>query len=95
MFDIGFWEVLVIAVVLLVVLGPERLPDVAKQAGFLVRRARQSLFRLRQEMNAEMHGSSFSEIDKAHQEMRDLKNDVAQLGKDIAYSAEKNSKKEK
>ena len=95
MFDIGFWEILLIAVVLLIVIGPERLPDLARQAGFLVRRARQALFRLRQEMNQEMGDSSFSEIDKAHQEMRDLKNDVTQLGKDIAYSAQNSSQQKK
>ena len=33
MFDLGFSELLIIAVVALVVLGPERLPKVAKQAG--------------------------------------------------------------
>jgi sec-independent protein translocase protein TatB len=33
MFDIGFSEMMVIAVVALVVLGPERLPRVARQAG--------------------------------------------------------------
>ena len=33
MFDFGFSELLIIAVVALVVLGPERLPRVAKQAG--------------------------------------------------------------
>jgi len=33
MFDIGFSEMLIIAIVALVVLGPERLPRVARQAG--------------------------------------------------------------
>ena len=41
MFDVGFWELLIIAVVALLVLGPERLPEVAKQAAFFVRKARQ------------------------------------------------------
>ena len=35
MFDIGFSELMVIAVVALVVLGPERLPRVARTAGHL------------------------------------------------------------
>ena len=33
MFDLGFTELLVIGVVALVVLGPERLPEVARTAG--------------------------------------------------------------
>ena len=40
MFDIGFGELLLIAVVALVVLGPERLPKAARFAGLWVRRAR-------------------------------------------------------
>ena len=38
MFDIGFSEMVVIAVVALVVLGPERLPKVARAAGILLGR---------------------------------------------------------
>lgn len=33
MFDVGFWELAIIAVVALVVIGPERLPSVARTAG--------------------------------------------------------------
>lgn len=88
MFDIGFWELLVIAAVLLLVMGPERLPDVAKQAAFFVRKARQGLFRLRNEMHSELDGTPFSELEKAKQEMRDLKNDIRQFGRDLADSAE-------
>lgn len=40
MFDIGFSELLVIALVALLVLGPERLPRAARFAGLWVRRAR-------------------------------------------------------
>src|SRR3546814_14751501 len=40
MFDIGFTELLVLAVVALLVLGPERLPKAARFAGLWVRRGR-------------------------------------------------------
>lgn len=40
MFDIGFSELLIIAIVALVVLGPERLPKAARFAGLWMRRAR-------------------------------------------------------
>jgi sec-independent protein translocase protein TatB len=88
MFDIGFWELLVIAVVLLLVMGPERLPEVAKQAAFFVRKARQGMYRLRSEMQGELDGTPFSDLEKAKQEMRDLKNDIRQFGRDLADSAE-------
>lgn len=38
MFDFGFSELIVIGVVLLVVVGPERLPKVARTAGHLLGR---------------------------------------------------------
>lgn len=40
MFDIGFSELLLIAVVALLVLGPERLPRAARLAGLWIRKAR-------------------------------------------------------
>ncbi|MDH5409282.1 MAG: Sec-independent protein translocase protein TatB, partial [Gammaproteobacteria bacterium] len=40
MFDIGFWELAIIAVVGLLVIGPERLPGVARTAGMWIGRTR-------------------------------------------------------
>ena len=40
MFDVGFSELVIIAVVALLVLGPERLPHAARMAGAFFRRAR-------------------------------------------------------
>jgi sec-independent protein translocase protein TatB len=40
MFDVGFSELALIALVALIVLGPEKLPGVARTVGALVRRAR-------------------------------------------------------
>ena len=93
MFDIGFWELLVIAVVLLLVMGPERLPEVAKQAAFLVRKARQGMFRLRNEMRHEIDGTPFADLQKAKQEVADLKNDLRQFGRELADAHEPNKPK--
>ena len=86
MFDIGFWELLVIAIVLLLVMGPERLPEVAKQAAFLLRKVRHNLYRLRSEMQDEMTGTPFEDFENAKREMSDLKNDITQLGRDFVNS---------
>ena len=40
MFDVGFWEILLILVLALVIIGPERLPSAARKAGFFVGKAR-------------------------------------------------------
>jgi len=88
MFDIGFWELLVIAAVLLLVMGPERLPEVAKQAAFLLRKLRQNVYRLRSEMQSEMTGTPFEDFENAKREMSDFKNDIKQMGRDFVSSAE-------
>ena len=88
MFDIGFFELLVIGVVLLIVMGPEKLPEVAKQAAFFVRKARQGMFRLRSEMREELEGTPFADFQKAQQEIADLKRDIRQMGTDLADAAD-------
>jgi sec-independent protein translocase protein TatB len=54
MFDVGFSEIALIAIVALLVLGPERLPRAARTAGALVRRARASWNNVRSEIEREL-----------------------------------------
>lgn len=54
MFDIGFSEMVVIAVVALVVLGPERLPKVARTAGILLGRLQRYVNDVKSDINREM-----------------------------------------
>ena len=54
MFDIGFSELLLIAVVALVVLGPERLPKAARFAGLWVRKARAQWQSVKSELEREI-----------------------------------------
>ena len=54
MFDIGFSEMVVIAIVALVVLGPERLPKVARTAGVLLGRLQRYVNDVKSDINREM-----------------------------------------
>ncbi|MBZ0090945.1 MAG: Sec-independent protein translocase protein TatB [Sulfuricellaceae bacterium] len=54
MFDIGFSELLVIGVVALVVIGPERLPKVARTAGLLLGRMQRYAAQVKAEVDREM-----------------------------------------
>ncbi len=54
MFDIGFAEMLLIAVVALLVLGPERLPGAARTVGALLRKARASFESVKAEIEREV-----------------------------------------
>src|SRR5574343_2071414 len=54
MFDIGFSELVVIAVVALIVIGPERLPKVARTAGHLLGRLQRYVNDVKSDINREM-----------------------------------------
>jgi len=54
MFDVGFAELFLLALIGLMVLGPERLPGVARTLGGFVRKARTSWNSLRNTIEAEL-----------------------------------------
>lgn len=67
MFDIGFWELSVIGVVALLVVGPDKLPGLARQAGRMAGRAQRMAGDLRREFERE---AEFQELKKLRDEMR-------------------------
>lgn len=68
MFDVGFSELLLLAVVGLLVLGPERLPRVARTLGGLTRKARSSWMNLKRSIDAEINAE---ELKKPLRKMQD------------------------
>ena len=62
MFGIGLPELAVIAVVAILVFGPDRLPEFARQAGRMVRQIRQFTNAARDDIRAEL-GPEFSEFE--------------------------------
>jgi sec-independent protein translocase protein TatB len=66
MFGVGLAEMALIAFVAVIVFGPDRLPDLAKQAGQMVRKARQFANAARDELRDEL-GPEFADL-----ELRDL-----------------------
>ena len=54
MFDIGFAELMVVGIMGLVVLGPEKLPTAARTVGLWVGRIRRSLGSIQREISAEL-----------------------------------------
>ena len=61
MFDVGFAEILLLSLVGLLVLGPERLPRVARTLGGLTRKARSSWLNLKRSIDAEMRAEDLKE----------------------------------
>jgi sec-independent protein translocase protein TatB len=64
MFDIGFWELVLCAVVALLVLGPERMPVAVRSVAHWVRAARATLNAVKAEFEHEL------ELDALKQEFR-------------------------
>ena len=71
MFDIGFWELGIIAVVALLVIGPERLPDVARTVGKWIGSARRLMNTVQSEINSEV--SKADELKRLLEEQAELK----------------------
>lgn len=73
MFDIGFFEIAFLFLVALLVLGPERLPRVARTLGGLMRRARMMLVGVREEINRELATEDWQrEIDQQREHLKKL-----------------------
>ncbi len=81
MFDFGFSELVVIAIVALVVLGPERLPKAARFAGLWVRRARNQWDSVKQELERELQAEEIKkQMQEVRQSMQDTGNELRASG---------------
>jgi len=76
MFDIGFTELMVIGVVALIVIGPERLPRVARTVGHLVGRLQRYVADVKSDINREME----------LEELRKMRDTVQQAATEIETS---------
>ena len=68
MFDIGFTELMVIAVVALVIIGPERLPKVARTLGHLFGRMQRYVNDVKADINREMALDDLRKLQASMQE---------------------------
>ena len=67
MFDIGFSELLVIAIIALIVMGPERLPETVRSIGLWVGRLKQMFANARQDLETEVG------MDEIHRQLHNEK----------------------
>jgi sec-independent protein translocase protein TatB len=78
-FDIGFSELLVIGLVALIVIGPERLPRVARTVGHLAGRLQRYVNDVKADINREM------ELD----ELRKMRDEMQQAASEMENSVRK------
>ncbi len=62
MFDVGFFELLLVGVVALLVIGPERLPKVARTAGMWIGRGRSMLQSVKADIEQELRAEELKRI---------------------------------
>ncbi|HHJ19434.1 MAG TPA: twin-arginine translocase subunit TatB [Gammaproteobacteria bacterium] len=75
MFDAGFWEFALIFVVLLLVVGPERLPGLARKAGYWVGKGRRFVNSVRSDIEREFRTEELEKmLNQQNSEIQELKN---------------------
>jgi sec-independent protein translocase protein TatB len=87
MIDLGLSKLAVIGVVALVVIGPEKLPKVARMAGSLYGRAQRYLHDVKTEVSREME---LDELRNLKQTMQDVQETAENIRADVRSEIEKN-----
>ena len=84
MFDMGFTEVMLIGVVALVVIGPERLPGVARTAGKYFGRLKRFVSTVKADVEQELRADELREIlSKQQKELDSLKSTINETGQEL------------
>jgi len=73
MFDVGFWELCLVGLVSLLVIGPEKLPKAARVAGFWLGKTRNMLASAKAEMQQELQAEEMRQILKEQAEGEEIK----------------------
>ncbi|MGB3918923.1 twin-arginine translocase subunit TatB [Thiothrix litoralis] len=89
MFETSFFEMLLIGVVALLVIGPERLPGLARKAGRLLGKAKAFIATTRTDLERELRTEEMrSMLNKQEDEIRALRDLMQQNTTDVRHSIE-------
>jgi len=84
MFDVGFSELIVIALVALIVIGPERLPRVARTVGALLGRAQRYVNDVKADIQREVDIDELKNIRSTFQDAaKSVEQSVSQVGEEL------------
>lgn len=100
MFDVGFFELVLIAVVALLVVGPERLPKLARAAGMWLGRGRRFINSVKDDIDREIKADELREIlqkqkqiNPLHEFVDDTKKGLQQIKTDTESALDVKKKK--
>jgi len=80
MFEIGFSELVLIGVLALLVLGPKRLPEVARAAGTALAKLRRFVTNVKQDFNTELNSAELAELRKLKTELDETRRAISDSG---------------
>ena len=83
MFDVGFWELMIIGVVALLVIGPKRLPAVARTVGVWVGRGKRLVGSVKSDIEQEIRAEELKRILKEQQIKNPLHEIVEETKEDL------------
>jgi sec-independent protein translocase protein TatB len=100
MFDVGFWELALIALVALIVIGPERLPKVARTVGLWLGRGRRFVANVKADIDKEIKAEELKAIlekqirqaNPAHEILEETRQDLSQIKQDAESDLQAASK---
>ena len=81
MFDIGFSELILVGIVALLVIGPERLPETVRTASMWLNRIRRGFNEIKQEVQQELHNDAV--LRELRETGEQLKKEGAAIGRDV------------
>ena len=84
MFDVGFSELVMVGLIALLVIGPERLPKAARIAGFWLGKARSAVANVKAEIKQELHAEEMRQLLLQQQNIADEMQQVAKEAKNAA-----------
>ena len=88
MFDMGFTELMLIGIVALVVIGPERLPGVARTTGKYVGRLKRFMTSVKADVEQELRADELRQIlSEQQKELDSLKDTITEAGRSIEKEA--------
>lgn len=88
MFEIGFWELIVVGVVAMIVVGPEQLPGLARKAGFWLGKARRMIAEVKADVDRELHLEEIKQTLRQQANLGEVK-DLADEVKSFRHEIEK------
>ena len=86
MFDVGFWELALIGVVALLVVGPDRLPGLARTVGLWVGRIRRYVANVRDDIEREIQADELKKMLEKTEDLDPLKEIVDETSNTIGVA---------